>query len=469
MKIILKLAGSDCDGRQITAIPTTVACGNLRPSTQYAVYIVGSYLNPNNPGMNQSPAKLFTTGAPKVLLPGLSPMFGTPVSTQFGFTVQITNYDSRYTWTPSFYAPGSPSISATVSNTGLVTVSNMRDNVSATLIIQSDGFGADPKQNRIEARSLPTGSYICGQSCTGSLSSDAMQAMIADTRQIEAISITGGPITHSTCSGVGCNPGAALPLPVPCGATGVEKTSVITNSTMPITTSFRYCALANPDTTAPTVANDSRTYTGYAPIIPTSGLAGTSIAVRFIARDNIGIASTSVRLVNPQGVVVNTAAGQFQVGSGNDGGYIAYVATAANGPLGGDTYQIQAQASDGAGNLSAWTTIGTFTVTVPAGPSVSNLGTLTTPTTIGISYTDKIILNGFILGNIPGYSSGYIWSVRVSTSGAVVKTVTPESSNQVYISDLTPGTEYTIVLVATDTAGQSKSSAPLIASTLATA
>jgi len=469
MKIVLKLAGSDCDGRQITSIPTTVACSNLKANTQYSVYIVGSYLNPNNPGMNQSPAKLFTTGAPKVLLPGLSPIFGTPTSTQFGFTVQITNYDSRYTWVPSFYAPGSPSISATVSNSGLVTVSNMRDNVSGTLIIQSERFGYEPMQNRVEGWSLPTGTYICGQSCTGSLSSEALQAMIADTRQIAAISITGGPITHSTCSGVGCNPGAALPLPVPCGATGIEKTSVITNSTMPITTSFRYCLLANPDTTAPTIANDSRTYTGYAPIIPTSGLAGTSIAVRFIARDNIGIATTSARLVNPQGVVVNTAAGQFQVGGGSDGGYIAYLATASSGPLGGDIYQIQAQAVDGAGNFSAWTSIGTFTVTVPAGPSVSNLGTLTTPTTIGISYTDKIILNGFILGNIPGYSSGYTWSVRVSTDAGVVKTVTPESSNQVYISDLTPGTQYSIVLVATDSAGQSKSSAALTASTLATA
>ena len=156
-------------------------------------------------------------------------------------------------------------------------------------------------------------------------------------------------------------------------------------------------------------------------------------------------------------------------GGGSDGGYIAYLATASSGPLGGDIYQIQAQAVDGAGNFSAWTSIGTFTVTVPAGPSVSNLGTLTTPTTIGISYTDKIILNGFILGNIPGYSSGYTWSVRVSTDAGVVKTVTPESSNQVYISDLTPGTQYSIVLVATDSAGQSKSSAALTASTLATA
>jgi hypothetical protein len=238
---------------------------------------------------------------------------------------------------------------------------------------------------------------------------------------------------------------------------------------MPITTSFRYCALANPDTTPPTVANDSRTYTGYAPIIPTSGLAGTSIAVRFIARDNIGISSTRVRLVNPQNVAVATADGQFQVGSANDGGFIAYIATASSGPQGGDIYQIQAQATDGAGNLSTWVSIGTFTVTIPAGPSVSNLGTITTPTSIGINYTDQIVLNGFILGNIPGYAPGYTWSVRVSTGGGVVKTVTPESSNQVYITGLTPGTEYSVVLVATDSSGQSKSSAALVISTSATA
>jgi hypothetical protein len=209
---------------------------------------------------------------------------------------------------------------------------------------------------------LSSALYVCGQSCTGSLSNSDMQYYISDKRLIEASAAPGGPITSSTCTGSGCNAGTAPALPVACASGSYERTNLTANATAQITTHFRYCS-APSDSSAPTIVNSSSTYTGYAPIIPTSGPAGSNVAVRFVARDNIGIVSTQARLVNPQNVAVSTVNGTFQVGSANDGGYIANLATAVSGPNIGDVYQIQAMARDAAGNASSWLTIGTFTIT----------------------------------------------------------------------------------------------------------
>lgn len=209
---------------------------------------------------------------------------------------------------------------------------------------------------------LSSALYVCGQSCSGALSNSAMQYYISDKRLIEASSAPGGPITSSTCTGSGCNAGTAPALPVACAAGSYERTNITANATAQITTHFRYCS-APSDSSAPTIVNSSSTYTGYAPIIPTSGPAGSTVAVRFIARDNVGIVSTQARLVNPQNVAVSTVDGTFQVGSVTDGGFIANLTTASSGPRAGDVYQIQAMARDAAGNASSWFTLGTFTIT----------------------------------------------------------------------------------------------------------
>jgi hypothetical protein len=209
---------------------------------------------------------------------------------------------------------------------------------------------------------LSSALYVCGQSCTGALSNSAMQYYISDKRLIEASAAPGGPITSSTCTGSGCNAGTAPALPVACAAGSYERTNITANATAQITTHFRYCS-APSDSSAPTIVNSSSTYTGYAPIIPISGPAGSTVAVRFIARDNIGIVSTQARLVNPQNVAVSTVDGTFQVGSVTDGGFIANLTTASSGPSVGDVYQIQAMARDATGNASSWFTLGTFTIT----------------------------------------------------------------------------------------------------------
>ena len=190
------------------------------------------------------------------------------------------------------------------------------------------------------------------------------------------------------------------------------------------------------DTTAPTIVDGSATYTGYAKIIPTSGPAGTSIAVRFVARDNIGIASTQVRLVNPQNVVVSTVNGTFQVGSTADGGYIANISTASSGPNNGDVYQIQAAATDGAGNMSSWFNVGTFTITSPiidcslSANSANSVCTNITGLDIRIVNNDSSLLKVEFCVISP---SSYVWftggsgfynqTIPTSTTGSTVSSV----------------------------------------------
>ena len=281
--------------------------------------------------------------------------------------------------------------------------------------------------------------YVCSTTCSGTLTDAQMTALTSDKRTIESKGLrtvtvngseTGAPITNSTCAGTGCNPGTAPALPVSCGNGGVETTELVANVSGQITSAFRYCKPTSIDTTAPTISNNSLANTGYAAIIPITGAPGTSIQVRFGAADTAGVARTNVRLVNPGNVVVATSVGSFLVGSVTSGTYQAYIATASSGPLNGDVYQIQAQASDAAGNSSAWLTIGTFTAQVGALKPVFGGAT---STTTGFSF------------QISNYDSAYTWNGSATAGG----TVTISSSGLVTVSSLSSGSSSTVTITTT--------------------
>ena len=366
---------------------------------------------------------------------------------------------------------------STISCSGLQPSTNYGAQLTVSYLTGGNGATQLSPTLNFTTAAIQASLYVCSTTCIGSLTSAQLSAETADQMTIQAKSLvtvtvngsqTGAPITHSTCVGLGCSPGTAPSLPVSCGSAGVDTSEIISNVSAQITTAFRYCKPNALDTIAPIVTNNSLSTTGYAPIIPTTGAPATSIQVRFGASDNIGIASTNVRLVNPGNVAVVTVPGTFLVGSVASGTYQAYLATASSGPTNGDVYQIQAQATDAAGNSSSWVTIGTFTVQVPQNPMVASLGTLITPTTIGINYSNQIVLNGFNLGTISGYSTSFTWTVVTkNSSGTVVASQSSNSGNQVYITNLSPGTTYSVYLVATDSTGATKTSSPLVTSTLA--
>lgn len=294
--------------------------------------------------------------------------------------------------------------------------------------------------------------YVCGQSCTGTLTSLQMQDYLSDKRLTEASSAPGGPITSSTCIGSGCNSGTAPVLPVSCLAGSSERTGIVANVTAQITTHFRYCS-APTDTTSPLISIGTLARTGYAEITPTSGAAGVSISVRFNASDNIGIASTNIRLINPGNVVVASATGSFIAGGTTDGVYSATIATALSGPLSGDIYQIQAQASDASGNSSGWFNLGTYTISGLLSALVPTFGSVTSNAT------------GFTF-QISNYNSSYNWTTSVSSPSQPGAGATISGTGLVTVSGMSAGASATVTISNTRT-GYNTGSSSVAGSSLA--
>jgi hypothetical protein len=82
--------------------------------------------------------------------PALTPTFGTPTATADGFTAQITNYDSSYTYTGTATASGLVSISGS----GLVTVSGVASNTGSTATITTTKSNTLDGSAQVTATSL---------------------------------------------------------------------------------------------------------------------------------------------------------------------------------------------------------------------------------------------------------------------------------------------------------------------------
>ena len=90
--------------------------------------------------------------APPIPSPGssLTPTFGSATATTTGFTVQITNYNSAYTWGGTVTSSGSVAISGS----GLVTVANVAAGISSTATITTSRAGHASGSATVTATSL---------------------------------------------------------------------------------------------------------------------------------------------------------------------------------------------------------------------------------------------------------------------------------------------------------------------------
>ena len=304
MQATLVVNGSPTCSSVVVTPGSTQTCSTLTANTTYSAYISISPLS-GTPTTTRSSSVSFTTSS--LVANALTPSFSRVTSTSTGFTAQILNYDSSYSWAANITTGNAPSGSVSINSTGLISVTGLPASTTISISVTTNKSG------------FPQ---------------------------------------------------------------GIGSINAIT--------------LASPiDTISPTVVNNSLSMTGYAPIIPTTGAPATSIQIRFGATDNIGVANTSVRLINPGNVVVSTVSGSFIAGSVMSGVYQANLATASSGPANGDVYQIQAQASDAAGNFSTWVTIGSFTVNVAvpsAGPPVLSNGAISPGTlSAGQSITARYV------------------------------------------------------------------------------
>jgi hypothetical protein len=180
------------------------------------------------------------------------------------------------------------------------------------------------------------------------------------------------------------------------------------------------------------------------------------------ATDPSGIRGCGATVYNSNGIDVVTN-NVSELNSSTGVYTVNIILNSSNNP---GTYTVRGFCNDN--NLNRTTTSGTVSFTI-GGASITNLGSLPTPITIGINYVDQIVLNGFNFGSLGVSPSNFTWTVRTQNSSGTIVSTLPVGSNQTYITGLSGSTTYNVYLVATDSAGQSKISAPLTITTSAPA
>ena len=79
-----------------------------------------------------------------IVCDGLDPQFETPSSTASGFTVQVSNYDGSYSWLVSTTVG-----SATISGTGLITVTGLATAEGATVTVFTSKLNYTSQQSDV--------------------------------------------------------------------------------------------------------------------------------------------------------------------------------------------------------------------------------------------------------------------------------------------------------------------------------
>lgn len=151
--------------------------------------------------------------------PALQPTFSTPVSNSSGFTVQVTNYSSSWSWSTS-----STGGSSSINGSGLVTVSGLAGSQSATVTVTT----------------IRTGYYTGSRSVTGTASAPGIKPALTPTFGAVS-SVAGGfnvqvtnydPLYSWTAS---ASPGSATISST--GACSVTGLGVGASSTLTVSTS----------------------------------------------------------------------------------------------------------------------------------------------------------------------------------------------------------------------------------------
>jgi hypothetical protein len=393
----------------------------------------------------------------------INPTFSSTTSTLDGFTFQITNYDSTYTWSASVEASSQPGAGAAISNSGLVRISGMTANASANIIVRASKAGIDAGSNSISGRSLNSTDNQLRVLVSDPDSSGVSNISFCFTNP-ESLSGYVNWTSPQIGSGSFLKHSGTPACPNPAGVSVGQRLTAATTYTFSVSASNNgrnysdSVTITTPgDRQPPTISSGT--------VAPSSISVGQNITVRFRATDQVRVSSCRATVYNRNNIDTVTNSSCSKV-SGDELDGIWQVSINLNSSNGPGAYTVKASATDSSGNTSLLTEVGTFSI---AGPSVSNLGTLPTPRTIGINYVDQIVLNGFNLGSLGVDPGGYIWTVRIQNSSNQFVKTEPVGSNQTYITGLAGGTTYNVYLVATDSAGATKLSLPLAVTTLAPA
>ena len=184
---------SNHDGAYTWAVTTTAGSATISDSGLVTVTGLAPgqsatvTVNTTRTGYNSGSAQVSVSAATGS---ALTPNFGTPSSTADGFTVQVSNHDGAYTWTVTTTAG-----SATISGSGLVTVTGLTSGQSATVTVTATRTGYDNGSAQV------SGSAIADSDGDG-INDDNDAFPFADTEETSgAVRLaTTPPNANSSCS-----------------------------------------------------------------------------------------------------------------------------------------------------------------------------------------------------------------------------------------------------------------------------
>ena len=163
----------------------------------------------------------------------LNPTFGTPVSNTAGFSANMTNYDSKFT-----YKASSTAGTATINNAGTVTVSGLTPGNSATVTVTTSRTGY------LSGSGSVTGSPLTGTALNPAIGSQTVaptglnfQVSNYDSKFTWAVSTTLGSASIGSTGLIaltGLTPGSSFSFTVTTTRTGFNNGTATKNVTTPV-------------------------------------------------------------------------------------------------------------------------------------------------------------------------------------------------------------------------------------------
>ena len=204
-------------------LPVTISGLNAGQSATVSVSAVRSGFNTASASISGSAS----TGA------ALNPAFGLPVASSSGFSVNITNYDSKFN-----YLASSTVGTASVNSLGTVTVSGLTPGVSATVTVTTSRTGY------ASGSGSATGSPLTGAALTPNIGTQTtiqngltFQVMNYDSKFTWGVTTTLGTSTISSTGLItlsGLTPGSSFSFTVTTTRTGFNSGNTVRSVSLPV-------------------------------------------------------------------------------------------------------------------------------------------------------------------------------------------------------------------------------------------
>ena len=457
MEAKLRLPGSNCDGNTLNSFPSTIVCSGLSGNRDYSVYTEIRYIaNSQIPSKQSSIATFRTNDATEAPSISLSNAVQSVNASSAISMVSVSNSGgavTNFSISPSLPI-GLSFSSSTGSISGTPTQAQSQRSYTITATNSGGSSSATFTLTVVIAVAAPS---ISLSNATQSVNANSAISTVNVSNSGGAVSSFS--ISPSLPSGLTFNSSNGSISGTPTQAQSQSSyTITATNSGGSSSATFTLTVIALvTDRDGPSISTGT---TIYYPLIG-------SVTATFDLIDISGIASCRATIFNSNNVEVASSTLCSRVSGTSFNGTWQVQMDIQSSAFNPGAYTMKVSATDTLGNTRPAQNIGLgFT---KSGPSVSNLGSLPIPRTIGINYLDQIVLNSFDFSNIGAAPSSFTWTVRTTSASGVLASSIPIGSNQTYITGLAASTTYNVVLVATDSAGGTKVSSPLTITTLAPA